>query len=156
MFGGATDGERLDRAPLRFRPRRDALARWAVAAGLVALAALVLFAGSPVRQVTTGCHEVPPPGRPVPPPGSVGVPVDLATAGTAGVVRAGDRVDVLEAAARHRTTVVAENLLVLSVQLADHVVAGGASVYVAAPPAAARRLVGVAPDARLAITVRPP
>jgi Flp pilus assembly protein CpaB len=157
MFGGAADGERLDRAPFRFpRPRRRALARWAVAAGLVVLAALVLFAGGPVREVAAECPEAPSPDRPVPPPGSVGIPVDLATAGAAGVVRAGDRVDVLTTAAGRTAEVVAENVLVLSVQAADRAVTDGTSVYVAAPPATARRLVGVAPDVRLAITVRPP
>ena len=156
MFGGTTDGERLDRAPLQLpRPRRGALTRWAVAAGLVVLAALVLFAGSPVRQVAAECPDPPPPGRPVPPPGSVGVPVDLAAGGAAGVVRAGDRVDVLAAPSGRTVEIVAENVLVLTVQ-ADRTVGDGASVYVAAPPAVARRLVGVAPDVRLAITVRPP
>jgi Flp pilus assembly protein CpaB len=130
--------------------------RWAVAAGLVVLAALVLLAGSPVRQVATACPETPRLGRPVPPPGSVGVPLDLATAGAAGVVHAGDRVDVLATGEDRVTELLAANVLVLSVQAAEHSVTDGASVYVAAPPATARRLAGVLPDARLAITVRPP
>jgi Flp pilus assembly protein CpaB len=157
MFGGTADGERLHRAPLRLpRPRRAALARWAVAAGLVVLAALVLLAGGPVREVAGDCPAAPQPRRPVPPPGSVGVPVHLAAAGAAGVVRPGDRVDVLAAAAGPIAEVVAENVLVLSVQRGDDAVPDGASVYVAALPATARRLVGVASDVRLAITVRPP
>jgi Flp pilus assembly protein CpaB len=86
----------------------------------------------------------------------VGVPVDLATAGAAEVVRPGDRVDVLQVAAGRVAVVVADNVLVLSVHAADQALADGASVYLAAPVALARRLVGVAPDARLAITVRPP
>ena len=157
MFGRAADDERLDRAPFRLpRPRRGAVLRWSVATGLVVLAALVLFVGSPARHVTTGCPEVPSPRRPVPPPGSVGVPVDLATAGAAEVVRPGDRVDVLQVAAGRVAVVVADNVLVLSVHAADQALADGASVYLAAPVDLARRLVGVAPDARLAITVRPP
>jgi Flp pilus assembly protein CpaB len=120
------------------------------------LAALVLIAGTPVRQVATACPAAPRPGRPVPPPGSVGVPVDLAAAGAADVVRAGDRVDVLSTGEGRGTEVVAEDVLVLSVQAGDHSVTDGASVYVAAPPVTARRLAGVLPDVRLAITVRPP
>jgi hypothetical protein len=129
-----------------------------VAASLLALAALVLVVGSPARHVTTACREPAPPGprRPVPPTGMVGVPVSLGSSGAARVVRPGDRIDVLAPAAGQPPALLAADVLVLSVQTGDDPVAEGATLYVAALPLVARRLAGGAPDARFAITVRPP
>jgi hypothetical protein len=160
MFAAEADRERLDRAPIRLPlPRRANLVRWSVATALVALAALVLLAGTPTNA-PPGCREPPPslPGpvrtsaRPVPPPGTVGVPVTLAAAGAAGIVRAGDHVDVVTGTG----SVLAEDVLVLAVRAALDGAPDGAGLYVAAPVATARRLAGVAPEVPLAITVRPP
>ena len=157
MFDGACGRERLD--PPRFglpRPRRATLFRWAAATALLVLAGLVLLAGSPAPPVVTGCRDpVLRPRRPVPPAGMVGVPVSLA-AGAAGVVRAGDRIDVLATAADRLPVLLAADVLVLSVQTAGDGAGDGATLYIAARPDPAQRLAGVAPDARFAITVRPP
>jgi hypothetical protein len=161
MVGRTGQDERLDRAPFRLpRPRRAELVRWSVAAGLLALAALVLFGAAPAppppARVACPAPTPAPIDRAVPPPGTVGVPVAVGTNGAARVVRAGDRVDVITAPAGSAAEVVAENVLVLSVQAADDGPDGGPTLYVAARADVARRLAGVAPNARAAITVRPP
>jgi hypothetical protein len=152
VWGGSEDDERLDRAPFRFPlPLRSSIGRWSVAAALMVLAGLVLLTGSP-----PGCPTPPAPlptrTRPVPPEGTVGVPVTLSVPGAAAVVRPGDRVDVVTGTAG----VLAQDVLVLAVHLAADGPPGGAALYVAAPAPVARRLAGVAPETPLAITVRPP
>jgi hypothetical protein len=160
LFEDEADRERLDRAPFRLPvPRRANVLRWSVATALVTLAALVLLAGTPTPP-QSGCREPPPlrpdpvrtSTRPVPPPGTVGVPVTLASAGAAAVLRAGDRVDVVTGTG----SLLAENVLVLAVRAVGDGAADGAGLYVAAPVATARRLAGVAPEIPLAVTVRPP
>jgi hypothetical protein len=160
MFGTTPGDEWLGRPPFRLpRMRRAALARSSVAAALLVLAALVLLAGSPSPPaVPVSCRpEAPrPTPRPVPPPGTVGVPVPVGTGDTAQVVAAGDRVDILAATPGPEAAVIAENVLVLAVPTGGEGPDGGSMLYVAAPPVGARRLAGVAPNVRLAITVRPP
>jgi hypothetical protein len=148
--GGGADHERLRRAPFRLPlPRRAGVLRWSAATALVVLAGLVLLTGSPAP-----CPPPPRAGttRPVPPVGTVGVPVTLSAGAAAAVVRPGDRVDVVTAA----SGVLAADVLVLAVHPAPDGLAGSTALYVAAPVPAARRLAGVAPDTPLAITVRPP
>ncbi len=85
--------------------------------------------------------------------GMVAAPVRLADPATAGLLHAGDRVDVLatpsEGAAS--ATTVAEDLEVLAVPATDDT--DGALVVLSAPPAVAARLAGAAVASRLSITV---
>ena len=181
MFGRSGDSERLGRPAFRLAPPRGAtVVRATVAATLVALALLLLSAGTPAcrgaavdgtaaRAGPTGPGSAmgalgsgalgsgvtppgpaPPPG-PVPPPGTVGVPLVVAVPTAAWALRPGDRVDILAA-----RTVLAEAVLVLAVRRADSAVGEGAELYVAAPPEVGRRLAGAPPDVRLTTTVRPP
>jgi hypothetical protein len=180
MFGRAADDERLTRPAFRFaRPRAATVARGVVASLLVAMAALVLAAGTPACPgMPVAARGSPVPGRglpapgpglpapgpgvraegagrppgPAPPRGTVGVPLVVAVPTAAEVLRPGDRIDVLTAPA----TVLAEDVLVLSVGRAGDTPGEGTALYVAAPPAVGRRLAGAAPEQRLAVTVRPP
>ena len=96
-------------------------------------------------------------------PGEVAVvPVRLADARAAALVRAGDRVDVLGApveadgASGSRDAVeVAAGVRVLAVLHGDED-ADGVVIVVAAAPGVARRLAGAASRHRLTVTVRPP
>lgn len=87
------------------------------------------------------------------PPGSdVAVPVRLAEPATAALVRAGDTVDVLSAAAEG-ASVVATRLAVLSVPDLGDAAGEGALVVVAASRSAAARLAAAAVTGRLSVVV---
>lgn len=90
------------------------------------------------------------------PPGSdVAVPVRLAEPATGALVRAGDTVDVLSAAAEGgaAATVVAARLAVLSVPDLGDAAGEGALVVVAASPTTAARLAAAAVTGRLSVVV---
>ena len=89
--------------------------------------------------------------------GLVAVPVRLADGATAGLLRAGDRVDVLAAATGGdrpavRAVTVAAGVQVLAVPSAEEA-SDGALVVVAATPETAARLAAAAVSARLSVTV---
>ncbi|HEX6073921.1 MAG TPA: hypothetical protein VFZ32_01510 [Micromonosporaceae bacterium] len=92
------------------------------------------------------------------PPGTVGVPVQLAEPGTAAVLRPGDRVDVIARTGSLRVPltadeddpVLAPGALVLSVTSPDDGV-----VYLAMTPRQAEQVSRIAPGVALGITVRP-
>jgi hypothetical protein len=186
MFGRSGDSERLGRPAFRLAPPRGAtVVRATVAATLVALALLLLSAGTPAcrgaavdgtaaRAGPTGPGSamgalgsgalgsgalgsgVTPPG-PAPPPGPVPPP---GTVGVPLVVAVPTAAWALRPGDRvdilAARTVLAEAVLVLAVRRADSAVGEGAELYVAAPPEVGRRLAGAPPDVRLTTTVRPP
>lgn len=90
-------------------------------------------------------------------PGLVAVPVRLADAATAALLRAGDRIDVLAAAtggdAPARATAVAVGVQVLAVPAAQEGAEGGLLI-VAATPETAARLAAAAVTSRLSVTVQ--
>jgi Flp pilus assembly protein CpaB len=94
---------------------------------------------------------------------SSAVPVRVAEAAAAALVRPGDRIDVLGtpvdtagvASGATDAVEVATGVRVLAVLRGDEV-ADGVVLLVAAAPAAARRLAGAAARHRLTVTVRPP
>lgn len=89
----------------------------------------------------------------------VAVPVRIADAASAGLVVAGDHVDVLAAASAPagppRARVVAADAEVLAVPTAVQDAGDGALIVVAALPAVAERLAAAAVSSRLSLTVRP-
>jgi hypothetical protein len=93
----------------------------------------------------------PQPDHPTPPIGTVGVAVTLAEPAALGVLRPGDRVDLLAVAPSGSATVAANALVVATPGSAD----GGAGLYLAMDPRQARRVVAQPPEARLAVIVRP-
>jgi pilus assembly protein CpaB len=211
--------ERLHRPPMRLpRPRGGVLGalRWLVAAVLLALAGLLLAAGTPparplpssrvlvaARDLSSGAtltrsdlrtallprHVLPhgvlrdvaaalgrAPSGPVragepltdvrllgPPllrttggPGAVAAPVRIADPGVVGLLRPGDRVDVVAAggSGAEAARVVARDLPVVAVPVPSaEGAAEGALVVLAAAPAVAAQLVGTASTTRLALTV---
>lgn len=95
----------------------------------------------------------------------VAVPVRIADPGAVGLLRAGDRVDVLAAAtqgaaATRPATVVAADVPVLSVPTpsaaADTALAEGALLVVATDPEVGARLASAAVSARLSVALRAP
>jgi hypothetical protein len=162
---------RLD--PVRWRrPGRSTLIRVAAVAALLGTAAVVSWsrpAGcTPASPPTSAAHTSPPvsgatlpatgrPGptaeRPTVPPGTVGVPVRPAEPTTLGLVRPGDRVDLLSVdPAGGRTTTVADDALVIGVTGADDPLTGG--LLLALDPAEAKRTIGTADRARFAVVIR--
>ena len=91
--------------------------------------------------------------------GLVAVPVRIADAASASLVTAGDRVDVLVAAAvaggPATAQVVASDAEVLAVPTAVQDAGEGALLVVAATPAVAARLAAAAVGGRLSVTLRP-
>jgi len=91
-------------------------------------------------------------GRSRLPGGTVGMAVTPADPAVLGVLRAGDRVDLLAVRPSGDPTTVAEGALVLAAPApAD---AGGA-LYLALPPDRAREIVGLPEGVRFAVLVRP-
>jgi pilus assembly protein CpaB len=99
-------------------------------------------------------------------PGTVATPVRIADAAAARLLRTGDVVDVLAAAANPELGVVVDARLVASAVKVIAVgppedrslapdVGGGALVVLATTPATAARLAGAAVSARLSMTIRP-
>ncbi|MEP6697777.1 MAG: SAF domain-containing protein [Pseudonocardiales bacterium] len=84
---------------------------------------------------------------------AVAAPVRIADPGVVSLLRPGDRVDVI--AGGETARVVASDLPVVAVPVpgADGPAEGGALVVLAAAPAVAARLVGIASTTRLALTV---
>jgi Flp pilus assembly protein CpaB len=93
-------------------------------------------------------------------PGLVATPVRLADPGTAALLHAGDRVDVLaattEATASGSAATVASGLQVLAVPSAGQHDGDGALVVLAARPLVAARLAAAAVRSRLSVTVLAP
>ena len=91
-------------------------------------------------------------------PGLVATPVRLADAAVAGLLRAGDRVDVLAAPADPalgtRTTVAAADVPVLAVPVVDATGDQGALIVLATTPRAAMTLAAAAGSQRLSVTLR--
>ena len=91
-------------------------------------------------------------------PGLVAAPVRLADPAVAGLLRPGDRVDVLAAPADPalgtRTTVAAADVPVLAVPAADPTVDQGALVVLATSPRVAMVLAAAATGQRLSVTLR--
>jgi Flp pilus assembly protein CpaB len=91
--------------------------------------------------------------------GLVAAPVRLADPATAGLLHAGDRVDVLatptQASAAADATTVATGLQVLAVPAPGDSDPDGALVVLAARPETAARLAGAAVASRLSVTVLP-
>ena len=151
--------ERLD--PVRRRgPRRGTLMRLVAVTVLLLTSAAVLWSrpavctpaapgasspphpsGSPIRDGSAGSTgSTRPTGPPAIPAGSVGVPVRLADPTALGVVRPGDRVDLLRLDdSAGRPVQVAGGALVLDVTGADDPATGG--LLVALGPAEAERAV---------------
>ncbi|MEU0073647.1 RcpC/CpaB family pilus assembly protein [Streptomyces sp. NPDC006332] len=154
-------------APVRVRGGRYPLQRLvrhrrrAVAAGLTVTAAAVLAAGPAVPQETEQAR-----GRPVADPVRehravrlVTAPVRIADGATVGLLRPGDRVDVI-AAERTATgggaRVVARGARVTKVPQALETpggAEGGALVVLSVPRSTAARLAGASTTARLAVTL---
>ncbi|MCU1589184.1 MAG: hypothetical protein JWP11_440, partial [Frankiales bacterium] len=91
--------------------------------------------------------------------GLVAVPVRIADAASAALVTAGDRVDVLAAAARTGgpagASVVAADAEVLAVPTSVQDGGDGAMIVLATTPSIAARLAAAAVSSRLSLTVRP-
>ena len=91
--------------------------------------------------------------------GLLAVPVRLADAATASLLRAGDRVDVLAASSAPGTAVdavlVADDARVLAVPVAVPDGGDGALVVLAADSRVARRLAAAAVSSRLSVALRP-
>jgi Flp pilus assembly protein CpaB len=131
-------------------------------AGAVAAAADVvgrvlaapMRAGEPLTDVRLAGAALLSPGS----SGVVAVPVRIADAASAALVTAGDRVDVLAAAASPDgppyAQVVAADAKVLAVPTAVQDGGDGALVVVAATPAVASRLAAAAVSSRLSLTLR--
>lgn len=92
----------------------------------------------------------------VPPDGSVAVPVRVAEAAVAGLLRPGDRVDVLAASpdGGDAARTVVSDVAVLAVPVLDELSADGALVVLAAPSGGASRLAAAAVSSRLSVAVR--
>jgi pilus assembly protein CpaB len=89
-------------------------------------------------------------------PGAVAAPVRIADPGVVGLLRPGDRVDVVAAggSGAEAARVVARDLPVVAVPVPSaEGAAEGALVVLAAAPAVAAQLVGTASTTRLALTV---
>jgi hypothetical protein len=159
---------RLD--PLRWPVgRRGALPRLAAVAALL-LAALALLdpggeagapAACPARGPTGTARPSPTPEGPSPAPagptrlpaGTVGVAVTPADPAVLGVLRAGDRVDLVAVSHDAEPTTIASGVLVLDTPRPADV--GGGALYLALTPDRAREIVGLPQTVRFAILVRP-
>jgi hypothetical protein len=126
-------------------PRREALVRGGVVAALLCLAAAVLR----VEPAPPAARHQPNVGAP---PGTVGYALRLPDPWLVGVVRQGQRLDVL-AAEGDAARVVVSDVLVLR---AGGGAPGGALLYLAVTQVEAARLAATAPEARLSVTVRSP
>ncbi|MFF4320996.1 hypothetical protein [Streptomyces sp. NPDC001568] len=126
--------------------------RRAASAGLAVTAAALVVGGTEARAA----RGAPPPG--VKPPQAVvrmvSAPVRIADAATVGLLRPGDRVDVVAAERAGPPRVVAAGARVTQVPHADRDVGeGGALVVLSVPRDTARVLVGAGAVARLAVTL---
>jgi hypothetical protein len=92
-------------------------------------------------------------GPPRLPGGTVGVAVTPADPAILGVLRAGDRVDLLTVRPGGGPTTLASGALVLATPRPAEV--GGGALYLALTPASAREVVGLPTSARFAVLVRP-
>jgi hypothetical protein len=179
---------RLDPVRWTWWPRRIAPARAAAVAALLLVAAGALWSADPhgpvggqaadpvapatdgpVRDVSApepadGCPTVgvsEPAGgfdRPSLPSGTVGVAVTPADPAVLGVLRPGDRVDIVAVDVAGEPSSVATNALVIAVPGAREPAAVAPPVgalYLAVTPDRARRVVGLPRDAHLAVLVRP-
>jgi hypothetical protein len=154
---------RLD--PVRWRrPGRGTLLRLVAVAALLATAAAVLWSPprpQPCDQPRAGAVVTPTPSgtprktstAPGVPEGSVGVPIRLADPTALGLVRAGNRVDLLRINdAGEQPTAVAGSALVLRVTGADDPAAGG--LLLALTPQEASQAVATSRQG-FAIVIRP-
>ena len=138
--------ERLDPVRRFWPPRGGALLRGAAVAGLLVLAALLVYTEPDPAGVAAAC--------PVPvdelavPAGLVGVPVGLADPAALAVLRAGDRVDLVPVGAG---PAVARDALVLQAAEGD----AAPVVYLAVTETEAQRVLGVAAEVRFRVLVRP-
>jgi hypothetical protein len=175
---GTRAGHRLD--PVRWpgAARRGAVGRAFAVAVLLVVAAGVLYAGGPAATCPArpagpapgdpaatrapGGVGVPEAGEPASgdagprgrlelPAGTVGVAVTPADPAILGMLRPGDRVDVLSVAPGGDTSTLAAAALVVA---PGREPAGGA-LYLALPPEQARRIIGLPATARLAVLSRP-
>lgn len=90
-------------------------------------------------------------------PDAVAVPVRMSDAEAAGLLRSGDRVDVLATDEGASARLIASDLHVLSTPTrAGGELADGAIVVFAAAPDTARQLASISPTARVTVTLRPP
>lgn len=145
---------RLD--PVRWRrPGGSTLLRWTAVAVLLCAAAGVAWAREPATT-TAVCAPAPsppvtsaPPERNVP-PGAVGVPVRLAEPAALGLLRPGDRVDLM-AAGSGKPRRVAADALVLGVSSPDET----AGLFLAVTPAEATGTVDAPAETRFSVLVRP-
>ncbi|MEV1287177.1 flagellar biosynthesis protein FlgA [Micromonospora sp. NPDC049679] len=141
-------------------PRPVTALRVALVAALLATAAGVLYAREPVAScpaAVPGASPVPDGGRRPLPAGSVGLPVRLAEPAALAVVRPGDRVDLLAlpgagSRAPVEPLVVAAGALVLAVPGVE--AAGGAAIYLAMKPEAARRTSIMPENTRFGVIVQ--
>ncbi len=149
--------ERID--PVRWRwPRWATLVRPVVVTALLVLAAGVVLTdrGSPSARPAACARAAVATRSPVPPDptavpaGRVGVPVRLAEPATVAAVRAGDRVDLVAVPGG----VLADDARVLALPGRPDPTTDGV-LYLAVRPDQARRIFAAAPDARLAVRVRP-
>lgn len=153
-IGSSTPEGRLD--PVRWRrPGRSTLLRWtAVAVLLTAAAAVIWSRDAPAGHPATVCAPAPapsaPPERDVP-RGSVGVPVRLADPAALGLLRRGDRVDLM-AAGPGKPRRVATGALVLGVSSPEET----AGLFLAVSPDEASTTVDAPADTRFSVLVRPP
>jgi hypothetical protein len=151
-------------------PRGRTVARAALVAALLALAAGVLYAHEPTcpgpagpapdpsASVASGGAPSPVPGRRALPPGHVGVAVRLTEPAALAVVQPGVLVDLLAVpaagASRVRgSTLVAARALVLDVVRAD-AAEGTPALYLALQPDQAQRTVEMPENTRFTIIVR--
>ncbi len=169
--------------PVRFRPPHlRPLLRYAVVAALLATAAAVLMLDRPAAPARPAACRVATSASPIPsgstalpvPAGLVGVPVQLAEPATAAVLRPGDRVDVVARTSRPAatpdrsptsenspspgpptSTVLARDVLVLSVNADSHTSPDAVVIYLAMKKDHAERVSSSAPDVAMGITVRP-
>ncbi|MDX2394361.1 hypothetical protein [Streptomyces sp. NPDC017949] len=126
--------------------------RRAASAGLAVTAAALVVGGTEARAARSS-----PPPEVKPPPAvvrMVSAPVRIADAATVGLLRPGDRVDVVAAERTGPPRVVAAGARVAEVPHADREVGeGGALVVLSVPRDTARALVGAGSVARLAVTL---
>ncbi|MFJ8634097.1 hypothetical protein [Streptomyces sp. NPDC093568] len=149
-------------APVRVRGGRYRLRRLvrhrrrAVAAGLAVTAAALVAAGPREADRARG-HPVAEPVRQHRAVERVSAPVRIADGATVGLLRPGDRVDVIAAQETARggdTEVVARGARVTEVPVSpDTSVESGALVVLSVPRATAARLAGASATARLAVTL---
>lgn len=157
---------RLD--PVRWSPRRRSrLLRAGAVTLLLVLAAGVLLSGAdgpPASTARCGSARSTPSARShaasgaaTIPPGHRGVPVRVAQAGVAGLVRPGDHVELAVArSGSDSADVLVRDAVVLRDDVGDSFAPeSGSVVYLAMTESEARRVAAATPEARITITVRP-